>query len=145
MFPGPSYAQVLRAIGQDLEEAKLRYFDIRTEGKDYLVRPATSLEPQQLRFTAEDIVHLEREGRAKRSDPFGAPDFSSVSQVLRAIGNYIDRKDGYLIGIYKDVPSRAGRLLSIQYRTAIGNPINEEFSASGLYGLCVRMYKQRGH
>jgi hypothetical protein len=28
MFPGPNYAQILRAIGQDLEASKLRYFDL---------------------------------------------------------------------------------------------------------------------
>jgi hypothetical protein len=144
VLPDRSYGQILRAIGQDLEAARLRYFEITTAGKDYLVRPSTSFEPQELRYTAEDIVRLEREGRARRSDPSGTPDFSSLSQVLRAIGNYVDRKDGRLIEVSKPVPSRA-QMLSIQYRTATGASIKEEFSASGLYALCVRMHKQRGH
>ena len=144
MFPGSTYAQVLLAIGQDLESAGLRYFDIKTEGKDYVVSPATSPESQELRFTADDIVRLEREGRAKRSDPSGTPDFSSISQILRAIGNYIDRNDGYLLEISKAFPSRTGGSISVQYRTAMGNRIREEFSASRVYGLCVHMHKQRG-
>ena len=144
MLPNRSYAQILRAIGQGLETAGLRYFDIRTEGKDYVVHPTTFPESQELRFTADDIVRLEHEGRAKRSDPSRTPDFSSISQILRAIGNYIDRNDGYLLEISKAFPSRSGGSVSIQYRTALGNRIKEEFSASGLYGLCVRMHKQRG-
>ena len=144
MLPDRSYAQILRAIGQDLESAGLRYFDIRTERKDYVVRPVTSLESQELRFTADDIVRLEREGRGKQNDPSRTPDFSSISQILRAIGNHIDRNDGYLLGISKAFPSRSGGSISIHYRTAAGNRIKEEFSASGLYGLCVRMHKQRG-
>jgi hypothetical protein len=43
MFPGPNYAQILRAIGQDLEASKLRYFEPR-QGEDHLVRSATSTE-----------------------------------------------------------------------------------------------------
>jgi len=144
MLPDRSYAQILRAIGQYLETAGLRYFDIRTEGKDYVVHPATSSESQELRFTPSDIVRLEREGRAKRSDPSGTPDLSSISQILRAVGNYIDRKDGYLLEVSKGFPSRTGGVLRIQYRTAMDNRMREEFSASDMYGLCVRMHKQRG-
>jgi hypothetical protein len=144
MLPDRSYAQILRAIGQDLESAGLRYFEIKTKGKDYVVHPATSPESQELRFTDDDIVRLEREGRAKRSDPSRTPDFSSISQILRAIGHYIDRKDGYLLEVSKAFPSLAARSVRIQYRTAMGNRVKEEFSASDLYSLCVRMHKQRG-
>ncbi len=143
MLPDRSYAQILRAIGQDLEATKLRYFDIRTEGRNYLVRTATFPESQELRYTVEDIVRLEREGRAKRSDPSRTPDFSSVSQVLRAFGHYIDRKDGYFLELSERKPSTAGRVLSVHYKTTTGGPTREEFSASGVYGICVRMYKRR--
>ena len=145
MLPDRSYAQILRAIGQDLDSAGLRYFDIKAEAKDYVIHPATSPESQELRFTPDDIVRLEREGRAKQSDPSRTPDFSSISQILRAIGNYIDRKDGYLLAVSKAFPSRTGGSVSIQYRTAMGSRVKEEFSASGVYVLCIRMHKLRGH
>jgi hypothetical protein len=144
MLRGPSYAQVLRAIGQDLEASKLRYFDLKREGEEYLVRPAISHEPQELRYTAADIVRLEREGRAKRIDPSRTPDFSSLSQILRVIGQYIDRKDGYLLEVSKKAPSLGARVLFVRYKTTTGNPTKERFSASGVLALCVRMYKRRG-
>lgn len=145
MFRGPSYAQILRAIGQDLESTRLRYFDITVEGENYLVRSETSAEPLELRYALEDIGRLERQGRARRSDPSRTPDFSSLSQVLRAIGHYIDDKDGYLLGVSKKAPSLGARVLSVQYKTTTGSRTNEEFSASGIQGICVRMYKQRSH
>src|SRR2546422_8260153 len=135
MLSGPSYSQILRAIGQDLEAARLRYFDIRIEGKDYLVQPATSSKSLELRYTPEDIGRLERQGRARRSDPSRTPDFSSLSQVLRAIGHYVDRKDGYLLEVSKKAPSLGARVLSVQYKTAGASPIREDFSASGVQAL----------
>ena len=143
MLSGPSYAQILRAIGQDLEAASMRYFELKAEGEDYLVRSETSAEHLEVRCTPEDIGHLERQGRARRSDPFRTPDFSTLSQVLRAIGHYVDRKDGYLLAVTKRFPSLCGRVLSVQYKTARGGPTKEEFSASDVQALFVRMYKRR--
>ena len=143
MISGPNYAQTLRVIGQELEALNLKYFELKREGKDYLVRAAASPEPLELRYTPEDIGRLERQGRARRSDPSRTPDFSSLSQVLRAIGHYIDDKDGYLLGVSKKAPSLGTRVLSVQYKATRGSPTQEEFSASGIEALCVRMYKRR--
>jgi hypothetical protein len=43
---------------------------------------------------------------------------------------------------HQEMPSLAGRVLSVQYKTATGCPTKEEFSGSGAQALCVRMYKQ---
>lgn len=138
-FRAAKYAQTLRAIGQDLEAVNLKYFEIKSEGKDYLVRAATSPEPLELRYTSEDTQRLERQGRAKRRDPAGTPDFSALSQALRVIGEYIDRKDGRLLGVSK----HAGAMLTLEYDTGQHRLKKEEFLASGLYDLSVRMYKRR--
>jgi len=143
MISGPNYAQTLRAIGQELEAFNLKYFELKREGKDYLVRAAASPEPLELRYTPEDIGRLERQGRAKRSDPTGTSDLSTVSQALRAIGEYIDRKDCRLLRISRQIPSGAVPLLSIEYQTGTRDRKTEEVRASGLYDLGVRMYKQR--
>ena len=140
---GASYAQILRAIGQDLESARVRYFEIKAEGEDYFVRSETSAGRLELRYTPEDIRHLERQGRPRRGDPSRLPDFFTLSQVVRAIGQYIDQKDGYLLAITKKFPSMGGRALSVQYKTARGGPTKEEFSASDVQALCARMYKRR--
>jgi hypothetical protein len=143
MIDSPKYAHTLRAIGQDLEALNLKYFDIKSEGRDYLVRAATSPEPLELRYTPEDIGRLERQGRAKRSDPSGTPDLMTLSQALRAIGEYVDRKDCHLVRISRQVPSGTVPLLSIEYQTGMRDRRKEEIRASGLYDLSVRMFKQR--
>lgn len=143
MFEAPKYAHTLRAIGQDLEALNLKYFDIKSEGRDYLVRAATSPEPLELRYTPEDIGRLERQGRAKRNDPSGKPDLMTLSQALRAIGEYVDRKDCHLVKISRQVPSGTVPLLSIEYQSGMRDRRKEEIRASGLYDLSVRMYKQR--
>ena len=121
----------------------MRYFELKAEGEDYLVRSETSAGRLELRYAPKDIGRLERQGRARRSDPSRTPDFSSLSQVLRAIGHYIDDKDGYLLGVSKKAPSLGTRVLSVQYKATRGSPTQEEFSASGIEALCVRMYKRR--
>lgn len=143
MFDGPKYSQALRAIGQDLESLNLKYFDITSQGKDYLVRAGTSPEPLEMRYTPEDIGRLERQGRSKRSDPSQTPDLAAISQALRAIGEYIDRKDGRLVKLSRQVPSGNMPLLSVEYQTGMRERKKEELRASGLYDLSVRMYKQR--
>jgi len=143
VIESPHYGQVLRAIGQDLEALNLKYFEITSEGKDYLVQTATSPEPLELRYTPEDIGRLEREGRAKRSDPSRTPDLSTLSQALRAIGQYIDRKEARFVRLSRQVPSGAISLLSVEYQTGMRERKKEELRASGLYDLSVRMYKQR--
>lgn len=142
-FRAVKYAQVLRAIGQDLEASRWRYFDLKCEGENYLVRVETSAECLEFGYTSADIGRLERAGRALRSNPSLTPDFSALSQVLRAIGHYIDRKDGYLRELAKRIPSPGGRVLSVHYKTATSSSTREEFSASGVYGVCVRMLKDR--
>ncbi len=143
MIDGPKYAQTLRAIGQELEALNLKYFDIKSEGKDYLVQAATSPEPLELRYTSEDIGRLERQGRARRSDPSRTPDLMTLSQALRAIGEYVDRKDCRLVRVSRQVPSGTVPLLSIEYQTGTRDRKKEEIRASSLYDLSVRMYKQR--
>jgi hypothetical protein len=142
MLSTPKYSQALRAIGQNLEELNFKAFDIKSEGKDYLVRAAASPEVGELRYTPEDIQRLERQGRLRRSDPFGTPDFISPSQILRAVGDYLDTKDGRLVGISRRAPEGAAPLLTIEYDTRRDRK-REEFLFSALYNLSVSMYKQR--
>jgi hypothetical protein len=132
----PHYAKALRAIGQNLEELGLKVFGIKSEGNDYVIS-----EPIGLRYTPADIDRLDREGQAKRSDPSGMPDFRSLSQLLRAVGDYLEHKDARLLGVSRQagvVP-----LVAIEYKTEQRQLKEEEYLSSDLYDFCLRMYKQR--
>jgi hypothetical protein len=142
MMPrAPKYARVLRVIGQNLEGLPIKTFDIKSEGKNYIVKGyGGALQPVELRYSAADIARLDREGWLRRRDPSKMPDFRSLSQLLRAVGEYLERKDSQLLTISKQsgtVPS-----FIIQYETA-RHRHKEEYLGSDLYDFCVRMYKQR--
>lgn len=50
----------------------------------------------EVTFSTEDIKILDREGQAKRGQSSGEVRFDSLAEVLRAVGEYIDNKRGYL-------------------------------------------------
>jgi hypothetical protein len=142
MVRGLNYAQTLRVIGQFLEERRLKDFDIKNGGKHYLIREVTeaepSSEPTEFEYTREDIARLDQEAQARRRDPSRTPDFTSLSQLLRTIGDYLDTKHGHLLAI-----SRRSPLLTIEYETGQQRRREEEHLSSSFYDLSVRMYKQR--
>jgi hypothetical protein len=92
----------------------------------------------ELQFTLEDIQRLELEGRARRVDPHQMANASSVSQVLRCLGAYLNHKRARLIKL-----TRQEDAVAVEYVTSLGNPMKESFSAKDLYDMWVRMYMQR--
>lgn len=142
MFRGPKYAQELRVIGQSLEEMHVKAFDIKREGKDYVILGYLEApEPVESQYTTADIEHVDRERRGMRSNPSGMPDFRSLPQLLRAIGYYLEHKEGRLMAISRQ--SGAVAVITIQYETAQRRQKEEEYLPSDLYDLGLRMYKQR--
>ena len=91
-----------------------------------------------LRFTPEDISLLDSNGRTKRQETAAMPDFYSVPQVLRTIGDYLERLERKLLRV-----ERQGATVTIEYETAYGETGAEERTAASLYELSVRMYLRR--
>lgn len=152
--PTPSLGQRLRSVGQALEGKHVQDFDISIAGLDILIRgtEAASMptEPPlvqpnsesanfELRFTPEDLDRLDREGRTRRQDAVSMPEMT-LSQVLRTIGDYLDRQGHQLLRI-----ARQGTTTTIEYRTQSGQRNTEERTASSLYDLSVRMYLRRSY
>jgi hypothetical protein len=79
--------------------------------QEVAVKPIAS----EIRFTSADIERLEREGQAERGFPGKVQRGNSLSQILRAVGGYIDSKAATLLEISKEDGS-----VVIQYRTARG-------------------------
>ncbi|MGH7829280.1 MAG: hypothetical protein ACREP8_03800 [Candidatus Binatia bacterium] len=136
-------AQILRTIGQVIEEQRLEDFEIKSEGDSYRIRDVAQVKsffkhPLEVRYTLDDITQLEREREAKRTGPSRTPDFTSLSQVLRTVGHYLDAKESHLLGI-----SKRALLLTIEYETEQQSRREEEYLTSSFYDLAVRLYKQR--
>jgi hypothetical protein len=161
------YAQPLRAIGQALETLNIQSFEMEPVGDDFFVRgnvPVTSPQlrrtvwgqfpsengekgedtevkvdsPVELLYELKDIERLEERGRARRINPHGTADPTSLSQVLRCIGAYLNQKRARLLKL-----SREAESVLVEYETSLGTNMKEMLSPSELYDLWVRMYLQR--
>jgi hypothetical protein len=91
-----------------------------------------------LRYTPKDVDRLEEAGKAKRQTAAGVPDVASLSQLLRTIGAYVEKKRVRLVKI-----SRYGESLAIEYDQASGERRTETVSAGSLYEFWVELYLQR--
>ena len=93
----------------------------------------------ELRYPPEDIDRLEHEGQARRRNRDGMPDPHSLSQLLRAVGGYINRRAFHLLAI-----SWREESVSIVYRTAEGRRELDNFRlVDSIYDLWVHMYLRR--
>ena len=92
----------------------------------------------QLRYTPEDIHELEQKGQARRTEPNRTPDGHSLSQLLRALGGYVNRKAFRLLAI-----SWREDLVSIVYETTPDRRELDDFRLDSIYDLWVHMYLRR--
>lgn len=146
-MPAESYSEILRVIGQDLEIRGLKAFDIRDEGDricvqcGYQVPPAAT--PVTLYYTPRDIEELKPQGAEKRGQSSKPEDFFTISQTLRAIGGYVDQKKARFLRLSNNDCPGADVVFRIEYETRERERLVEDRSGSGIYDLCVNMYKRR--
>ena len=153
-----SNSQTLRAVGQALENEHLEDFDLENHDGDFLVRGRPALPENnemlireilrrlgqrggltELRYGPADIGRLEEEGRARRRNDSGMPDFYMLSQLLRTVGAYVDQKGGRLFGV-----SKQGSRVTLQYQVGEGQLTIEAHEVPSFYKFFSEMYLQRG-
>ena len=159
-----NYTQLLRPVGQALESLQMQSFALTMDGDAVVVRgrkrrdqPVEKLSPRgfwqllrptqpaeideqetvELRYTPEQLNHMDEEGRSKRGD-LSSPNAHSVSQVVRAVGALVDQKQARLLSLRKD-----DQKIEIEYESALKGRITEEFTPATLYEFWVRMYLKR--
>lgn len=130
--PNPVNRHTFRVVWGPVNDAE--NFD-PTQSKAVASEPLSAVD---LHYTVQDIERLEYEGQARRQDPHRLADATSLSQVLRCMGAYLNQKCARLLKL-----AREDDVLTLEYETSLGSLMKESFSASGLYDLWVRMYLQR--
>jgi hypothetical protein len=150
MNPGNTYGQTLRAIGQALEAQRVIAFSLKSEGGSFVVQGEAAKSRTvlallrrekpfgQRNFNTQDINRLEHEGRARRKEPHRLPDFNSLSNILRAVGAYIDMNRGQLLEVCK-----RDQNVMILFQNHLGHPQLEERTTRFLSDLGVRLYQKR--
>ena len=132
-----TYAAELRAVGQGIEQLKLAQFEIEANQDDYMVRSLEG-EAQQWRWPPDVVERLEHEGRRRRQRAEGMPEAHRPSQVLRALGQYLDNLGARPKRITKGIEE-----IVMVYETSVGRKVTESRTLSSVYDLWVRMYLRR--
>jgi hypothetical protein len=163
-----NFSQLLRPVGQMLEPLQIESFSLKVEDQGVAVfaeRPETppsatnmslkvswqifrrkkvEAEPQpssgtlELHYTHEDIARMDTEGQNRRSGKAGSPEAHALSQILRAVGAFVDQKQGRLIAVTKDSHD-----ISIEYQSVFKQASVEKFTVASLYDYWVKMYLRR--
>src|SRR5262245_56518592 len=143
-------SQALRAIGQDLEARGIKTFVIRCDADLYVVEAGYQSPPAPtpliLHYALDDIEQLDHEGREGRGCgdyESSAKDFLRLSQVLRAIGVYVVRKEARLLSISNNAVTGTMPTIALEYETAQGERVVDDRTGSAIYDLCVSIYKLR--
>ena len=90
-------------------------------------------------YSLEELNHQDEERKEPRRDPNAMPDPYSLSNTLRAVGEFLDRKpDAKLL-----FASNRDQEVVILYETNDGARNLEEYPISTLYDLSVKKYVQR--
>jgi hypothetical protein len=90
-------------------------------------------------FTAEGLLRLEDEGKAKRqADSPGVPNPNKLPQVLRMVGECIDQKAGRFIALEKFRDR-----IAFEYVIAAPNHVHEVWKLADLYEFWFDISKRR--
>lgn len=100
--------------------------------------PPPSSGTLEIHYTHEDIARMDDEGQSKRTGAPGSPEAHTLSQILRAVGAFVDQKQGRLLAVTKD-----GQEISIEYESALKRALTEKFTVASLYDYWVKMYLRR--
>lgn len=101
-----------------ISQRSVKRDDLRPEGHRF------HFDPRMLRgcYSMEDIYRLDKKGKAKRKDPDRIPNGQNISQVLRAMGAYVSRKEAKLYSVIM----RDGSI-EIAYETDAGKQFKDIF------------------
>ena len=90
-------------------------------------------------YSLEELSHEDEEHKEPRRDPNAMPDPYSLSNILRAVGAFLDRKSDIKLLF----ASNHGQEIVILYETKGGVRNLEEYPISTLYEFWVKEYVKR--
>ena len=152
---GLSYALALRAIGQSLETQQTKNFDLSTLETGFVVcenKPrylkwqrtirrngrGKALDLSDVHYSVDDIAKLDQSGKERRRTPAQTPDFYVLSQTLRTVGGFVDRRGFRLLEL-----SRRGSKLTLRLEQPEGCSLVETHTIGSLHNIFVGMFFDR--
>jgi hypothetical protein len=143
----PNYAGALRCIGQALQTREIEVFELVSYANEFRVLAGDPNPPYtaliELSFSDENIVILDRAGQARRGHSTTEVRFDSLPEMLRAVGEYIDRTRGHLRRVDNSSSTPDHAVVEIEYQTRAGDVRTENLTMSVIRQSSVDMYKRR--
>ncbi|MSP39488.1 MAG: hypothetical protein EXR70_13455 [Deltaproteobacteria bacterium] len=142
-------SRALRIIGQELKRRGINLFELRLSPMEYYLRCDDPNLPddgsRETTFSDDEIAALDSAAardRGNGSSGLGLVDFAAMSEILRAIGRYVENMEGTLLRISR-VPSSIDReLMRFEYRGEDGQLNIEQYAVSTLTEMAMRMYNE---
>ena len=152
---GLSYALALRAIGQSLEAQQTKDFDLSAIETGFVVREnkprylkwrqtirrngkGKALDLSDVHYSVDDIARLDQSGKERRKTPAQTPDFYVLSQTLRTVGGFVDRRGFRLLEL-----SRRGSKLTLRLEQPEGRSLVETHTIASLHNIFIGMFFDR--
>lgn len=152
---GLSYALALRTIGQSLEAQQTKDFDLSVIETGFVVREnkprylkwrrtirtngvEKALDLSDVHFSVDDIARLNQSGKERRQTPAQTPDFYVLSQTLRTVGGFVDRRGFRLLEL-----SRRSSKLILRLEQSEGRRLIETHTIASLHNIFVAMFFDR--
>jgi hypothetical protein len=141
-------AEALRTIGHDLQLRGIKTFVIHCDTDLFVVEGGYQSPPAitavTLHYGPGDLNQLNRSSRERNDHLSTANDFLSLSQILWAIGTYVNGGESRLLSVSNTDSTEMMVVIKIEYETAQGDRVVDSLKGSALYELCFNVYKLRG-
>jgi hypothetical protein len=142
-----SESRSLRTIGQEMRRRSIDLFELRCLRKEYYLQCGDPNPPYvgllEITFSDDEIAALDSAAASGRGNGLTFVDFESLPEVLRAIGRYVESKEGTLLRISSSVTSSDQELMRLEYDGRDGRVHVEQLPISALAEIAMRMYKDR--
>jgi hypothetical protein len=126
----------------------IKSLEVKTQGDKFIVqgwskKASISMDIVK-RYSPEDIMKLDEEGKAKRKAGSRASNLLSLPQVLRFCGSYVDRLGGRLTRVSWQVQTDKIQSIAIEFEPAdINRSGKSDHPVTTVEELCIHVYKQR--
>ncbi|MSP39489.1 MAG: hypothetical protein EXR70_13460 [Deltaproteobacteria bacterium] len=142
-----SQSKALRTIGQELKRRGIDLFELRCRRKEYYLQCGDPNPPYlgmvEITLSNDDLESLERAVAALRGNQHTFVNFDALPELLRAIGRYIENKDGTLLRVSNLISESDQEMMRVEYHGPEGHVHVEELTLATLSETATRMYKER--
>ena len=142
-----THSKALRTIGQELEKRGIDLFELSCRRADYTIEYSDPKPPHTrllgISLSADEIRSLELDAARQRSGSFKLVNFERLPEILRALGRYVESKDGEILKISTSASTPARDAMRLEYEERDGRIQAEELTTSAITDIAMRMYRIR--